>query len=159
MEGFNDIFQAIEGIDENGEVKAICCLLIEKKFEDMRSKPKIQKIVYLWNANVKVSLTSDFVVVDLGFGGYTDYDYLKALELCREFTDMTDVCEFGEKPDSDLSLILSITPKGEYDFSLMGRDAAWSFVPEKTEGMCNAIRLVFVKKKFRVEFGRGQRGI
>lgn len=67
---------------------------------------------------------------------------------------MTDVSDIEEKPDYELSLMLSITPKGEYDFFLMGMDAAWSFMPEKPEGMCNAIRFIFVREKFGAyEFG------
>ena len=56
MEGFRDIFQAIEGTDENGEVKAISCLLIEKEFEDMESAPEIQKLIFLSGKSSGLSL-------------------------------------------------------------------------------------------------------
>ena len=146
MEGNKDLFEAIEGSDENGEAKAVCCLMIEKKFQDTNITPEIQKVSYMVDANVTVSLTSDFAMVDLIFDSYVDYDYLQTGELCREYTAMTDARNLAE--DSELSLVLSITPKGDYDFFWMGMDAAWSFMPERPEGMCNIIRLIFVREKF-----------
>ena len=124
MRGSNNIFQAVEGIDENGKVKAICCLMIEKRFGDMELTPEVQKFAYMQDTCVRVDLTRDFAVVDLIFGSNADYDYLQALELYKDFTTLTDACEVTEKRDSDPSLILYITPKGEDDFFLMGTDAA-----------------------------------
>lgn len=123
MRGSNDIIRAIEGIDEDSEVKAICCLMVEKRFGDMELTPEVQKFAYMQNACVRVDLTRDIAVVDLIFRDNTDYDYLWALELCREFTALTDACEVSEKRDSDPSLILYVTPKGEDDFFVMGMNA------------------------------------
>ena len=148
MEESHDIFQVIKEIGENGKVKARCCLMIEKKFEDTELSPKIQKLVYVQNASAKISQTSNFAVVDLSFENCTDYDYLRTLELCRKFTEMTDACEFVEKSNSDLSLILYMTPNGNYDFFLMGMDAAWKLIPKKLEGRRSAIQLIFSKEKF-----------
>ena len=148
MEGRQDIFQTIKEVGENGKVNARCCLMIEKRFGDTGLSPKIQKLVYVQNTSAKVTQTSDFTVLDLSFESCTDYDYLRALELCREFTDMTDTCEFEEKTNSDLSLILYMTPNGNYDFFLMGMDAAWKLIPKKLEGRRSAIQLIFAKEKF-----------
>lgn len=71
-----DVFQAIEGTDENGVARAVCCLMVERRFRDMRLTPEVQKIAYIQDASVSVSLTRDFVVVDLRFENYVDYDYL-----------------------------------------------------------------------------------
>lgn len=150
MRGISDIFQAIEGIDENGEVKAICCLMVEERLDDIGLTPKVEKVAYMQDASVKVSLTSDLAVVDLGYEGYEDYDYLQTLELCREFTAMTNACESGKKPDSDPSLILYITPKRGGNCYLMGMDAVWSSIPKKPEKMCDDIRLTFVREKFGI---------
>ena len=146
MEENRDLFEAIEGVDENGEARAVCCLMIEKKFQDTNVSPEIQKIAYMMDARVTVSLTSDFAVVDLTFDSYVDYDYIQAGDLCKEYTAMTDARYLAE--DSELSLVLSITAKGDYEFFWMGMDAAWSFMPERPEGMCNIIRLIFIREKF-----------
>ena len=148
MRGISDIFQAIEGIDENGEVKAICCLMVEERLDDIGLTPKVEKVAYMQDASVKVSLTSDLAVVDLGYEGYEDYDYRQALELCREFAAMTDACGLGKEPDSDPSLILCITPKRGGNFYLMGMDAVWSSISKKPEKMCDGIQLTFVREKF-----------
>ena len=148
MEGSRDIFQKVKEVGENGKVKARCCLMIEKRFEDTELSPKIQKLVYVQNASVKVSQTSDFAVVDLSFENCTDYDYLRTLELGREFTEMTDACEFVEKSNSDLSLILYMTPNGNHDYFLMGMDATWKLIPKKWEERRRSIRLIFARENF-----------
>lgn len=148
MVGSRDIFQVIREISENGKIKASCCLMVEKGLQDMRMTPKIHKLAYMQNASVIVRLIGNFAVVDLSFEGCADYDYLRALELCREYTDMTDACEFEEKIDSDQSLILYMTPNGNYDLFLMGMDAAWKLIPKKLEERRRSIRLIFARENF-----------
>ena len=138
MEGSSDTFLAT------------CCLTVEKWFGYMGQTSEIAKLAYIRNVNVRIRLTRDYVVVDLGFEDTEDYDYLQALELCREFTPMTDARKLEEKTSSDLSLVLFITPKGGYDFLLMGVDGTWSLIPENPEEMCRTIQLVFARKKFKM---------
>lgn len=130
--------------------QATCCLTVEKWFGYMGQTSEIAKLAYIRNASVKVRLTRDYVVVDLGFEDSDEFDYLQALELCKEFTPVTDDCKLEENTSSDLSLVLFITPKGEYDFLLMGVDGTWSFIPENPEEMCRTIQLIYVRKKFKI---------
>ena len=148
MEERRDIFQIIKEIGENGKIKASCCLMVEKGLGDVDMTPKIHKLAYMQNASVIVRLIGNFAVVDLSFEDCADYDYLRALELCREFTDMTDACEYEEKTNSDHSLILYMTPNGKYDFFLLGMDAAWKLIPKKLKERRNAIRMIFTRENF-----------
>ena len=146
--GSRDIFQTIEGMDENGEAKAICCLIVERKIGDREQTSEIENLAYMQNASVKVSLTRDLAVVDLCFESHEDYDYQQTLELCKEYNAMTDTCELKKNPNSNLSLILYVTPKREYDFFLMGVDAVWKLIPKKSGESSNVIRFAFVSEKF-----------
>lgn len=150
MEGIRDIFQEVEGIDESGEARALSCLMIEKRFADASAAPVVRDLVYMQDACVSISLTSDFAVVDLAFENHVDYEYLQAGELCRKYTTNTDVRSLAVNTDGELSLVLSVTPKGEYDLFLMGMDAAWCFMPKKPEELCSVIRLIFLREKFGV---------
>lgn len=47
MKASRDILRAIEEIVENGEIKASCCLMVEKRFGDMALTPEIQKLAHI----------------------------------------------------------------------------------------------------------------
>lgn len=148
MEDMENIYQRVVGTDENGESKAICCLMIEKRQEGAGAGPVVQELAYMLDACVAVSFTGDFVVVDLVFEDNLDYEYLQAGELCRRYSDMADVRCLADHADGEMSLVLSLVAKGEYEVFLTGLDAAWCFMPRVPEGVCSVIRLIFLREKF-----------
>lgn len=79
MEDMENIYQRVVGTDENGEAKAICCLMIEKRQERDGVGPIVQELAYMLDACVAVSFTEDFAVVDLVFEDNLDYEYLPKL--------------------------------------------------------------------------------
>jgi hypothetical protein len=150
MEDMENIYQRVVGTDENGEARAICCLMIEKRQERDGVGPVVQELAYMLDACVAVSFTEDFAVVDLFFEDNLDYEYLQAGELCQRYSDMADVRCLADYADGELSLVLSLVAKGEYEVFLTGLDAAWSFMPQEPEGVCSVIRLIFMRGKFGV---------
>lgn len=150
MEDMENIYQRVAGTDENGEANAICCLMIEKRQEGGSTEPAVQELVYMLDACVTVSFTGDFAVVDLIFEDNLDYEYLQAGELCRRYSDMADVRCLADHVEGELSLVLSLAAKGEYEVFLTGLDAAWCIMPREPEGMCSVIRLIFMSGKFGV---------
>ncbi len=141
------ILQEIVGEDEGGSGRALSCLMIERRFEHSMEKPEVCGLVSLADVVLSVSITNDFVVVSMHFEDYADYDYLQTEELCRKYEALVDV---GSPEGEAYSLVLSIVPKGEYDIFFVGLDAVWSYMPEKPEGGCKEIRLIFLKGKFGV---------
>lgn len=68
---------------------------------------------------------------------------------------MADVRCLADHVDGELSLVLSLVAKGEYEVFLTGMDAAWSFMSQEPEGVCSVIRLIFMRGKFGVyEFAK-----
>lgn len=148
MEDMENIYQRVVGTDENGEAKAICCLMIEKRQEGTGAGPVVQELAYMLDACVAISITCDFAVVDLVFEDNQDYEYLQAGELCRRYSDMADVRCLADHADGELSLVLSLVAKGEYEAFVTGLDAAWCFMSRVPEGVCSVIRLIFLREKF-----------
>lgn len=184
MELCRKVFQEVIGEDESGNGRALCCLMImasdeagvarqyledavkgsktmlddgaleEMQFGKQEYEPEVCGAVYMSDAVLSVSFTSDFAVVGLRFEDCVDFDFLRAEDLCRKYDDLADAGSLeGEK--MDYSLVLSVVPKGEYDTFIVGLDGIWSFVSEKPGGVCHTIRLVFAREKFGAyEFGK-----
>ena len=137
-----EILQMMEGKDETGAARAVCNVSIRKAVSETEWETVEEKSTL--EALVSVCVTDVWVVVDLEFEDRLDYDYLQMAQVCMDYADMVRV---GETDKELADLVLAITPIGEYDYVLIGRNGFWSFMPERPEGYCNTIRFIFPREQ------------
>ena len=58
-----------------------------------------------------------------------------------------DMVRVGDGDEELADLVLALTPIGDYDYILIGRNGFWSFMPERLEGDCNTIRYIFPREQ------------
>ena len=140
MEHEKDYFSAVERRDELGTSRAACSLTIQRTVDELQAEV-IQSVATM-DAEVSICSTALWVVVDLKFEDNLDFEYLQMAQVCLDYAKLQK-----EEAES-LSLVLSITPLGEYDFFLVGVEGMWCFQSDKPDGVCNTIRFVFMKQYF-----------
>ena len=137
------LFEALEGRDELGTPKAACSLTIQRIIAE--DDTEVVRSVSTQDAEVSVYSTPLWMIVDLRFEDRLDYDYLQFAQVCMEYLELAN--------DSDtepLSLLLSLTPLGEYNYFVTGVSGACNFQPDSPDGECNTIRFIFIKECFGV---------
>lgn len=140
MEYEKDYISAVEGVDELGTTRAVCSLTIQRPVDELKSEV-IQSVATM-DAVVSICFTKLWVAVDLKFEDNLDFDYLQMAQVCLDY-------EKHQKEEVEsLSMVLAITPLGEYDFFLVGVEGMWCFRSDKPEGICNTIRFIFMKQCF-----------
>lgn len=137
-----EILQMLEGKDEAGAARAVCNVSIRKavsetEWENVEEKSTLEAVV-------SVCVTAVWVAVNLEFEDRLDYDYLQMAQVCMDYSDMVRV---GEADNGQADLVLALTPIGEYDYVLIGRNGFWSFMPERPDGYCNTIRFIFPREQ------------
>lgn len=142
MQNDMDILKMIEGVDETGTPRAICNISIHKNVSKHDSK--IVETAFTMDAEVMICLTPAWVVVDLHFAELLDYDLFHMLQVCKNYAEMIKT----DTNNNDKELILTITPAGEYDQFIIGRNAFWSLVSENLEDYCDTLRFIFMRDQF-----------
>lgn len=142
MEMNRTLFEELEGRDELGTSKAACSLTIQRIIED---DTEVVQSVSTQYAVVSVYSTPLWMTVDLRFEDRLDYDYLQFSQVCMEYQELANDSEA-----EPLSLVLSLTPFGEYNYFVVGVNGAWNFQLDKPDGECNTIRFIFMKECFGV---------
>ena len=137
-----EILQMLEGKDETGASRAVCNVSIRKAVSETEWETISEKNTM--DAVVSVYATDVWLAVDLEFEDRLDYDYLQMAQVCMDYLDMVRV---GEADNGQADLVLALTPIGEYDFVLVGRNGFWSFMPERPDGYCNTIRFIFPREQ------------
>lgn len=136
-----EILQMLEGRDETGAVRAICNLSIQQWSGEEWVTIAERNTV---GAFVSVYATNVWLAVDLEFEDRLDFDYLQMAQVCMDYSDMVRV---GEADNGQADLMLALTPIGEYDYVLIGRNGFWSFMPERPDGYCNTIRFIIPREQ------------
>lgn len=139
-----ELMRAVEGVDATGNAKAVCCVLIQKR--DTELEPETISSACTMDAVLSSCTTDVWAVVDLQFEEELDYDLLQMTQVCEDYVDL--VKERDESDRKQLSLVLSITPVGEYDFFLIGMDGFWSLMAVEPGGECSILRFIFLKERF-----------
>lgn len=140
MEYEKNYISAVEGVDELGNARAVCSLTIQRPIDGLQSEV-IQSVATM-DAEVSICFTKLWVTVDLKFEDNLDFDYLQMSQVCLDYAKLQ------EEEAESMSLVLAITPLGEYDFFLVGVEGIWCFQSDKPEGICNTIRFIFMKQCF-----------
>lgn len=141
-----ELLQEIEGIDETGEPKGACCVSIHRILLDGEAESIASAATM--NAEISVCLTGIFAVIDLRFIDPLDYDLLQMVDTCKTYMEM--VRQEWESGRAPFSLVLSVTPLGEYNSFLVGTDGFWSIMPDQVNGECNTLRFIFERERFGV---------
>lgn len=141
MQNEMDILKMIEGMDENGLPKAICNISIHRNVQENDSK--IIESAFTMDAEVTLYITSVWVVVDLHFVERLPYDLFHMVQVCKNYAEMLKTDNEREN-----ELILTITPAGEYDHYIIGRNAFWSLMSENLEYYCDTLRFIFMRDQF-----------
>lgn len=144
MERLIEIIQAIEGVDEMGAAKAICNVGIQRGTNE--SDIIVEASCNTMNAVVNICATKLWVMVDLRFENSYEYDLIQITRLCTDYVQMVKN-EMG-KYNKPLSLVVSLTPVGEYDAFIIGRDGFWSLMPSDIGGEPDTIRFIFMAEDF-----------
>lgn len=144
MERLIEIIQAIEGVDEMGASKAVCNVSIQRGTND--SDIIVEAGCNTMNAVVSMCAAKVWVMVDLRFENSLDYDLIQITKLCADYVQMVKN-EMG-KYNKPLSLVVSLTPAGEYDALIIGRDGFWSLIPSEAGGEPDTIRFIFMAEDF-----------
>lgn len=140
MEYEKDYISAVEGVDELGNARAVCSLTLQRSVDELQSEV-IQSVATM-DAEIFIFFTNLWVAVDLKFEDNLDFDYLQMAQVCMDYA------KFQKEEAESMSLVLAITPLGEYDFFLVGVEGIWCFQSDKPEGICNTIRFIFMKQCF-----------
>lgn len=137
-----ELIQAIEGTDETGAARAACCISVMKNLAE--GEPEAVSSEATLDAVVSICLTEKWAVVDLQFPEPLDYDFLQMAQVCKEYE------EAMKKADENIrySLVLSLTPAGDYDFFLVGGDGFWSFMANDPVAESDTIRFLFPREQF-----------
>ena len=143
MEKNRVLFEALEGRDELGTPKAACSLTIQRIISEEDTEVILS--VGTQDAEVSVYSTPLWMIVDLRFEDRLDYDYLQFAQVCMEYLELANDSE-----NELLSLVLSLTPLGEYNYFVTGVSGAWNFQPDTPDGEYNTIRFIFIKECFGV---------
>lgn len=143
MEMNRTLFEEIEGRDELGTPKAACSLTIQRMISE--DDTEVVQSVSTQDAVVSVYSTPLWMTVDLRFEDRLDYDYLQFSQVCMEYQALANDSEA-----EPLSMVLSLTPLGEYNYFIVGVNGAWNFQPDKPDGECNTLRFIFIKECFGV---------
>ena len=121
MEKSRVLFEALEGKDELGTPKSACFLTVQRIISEEDTEVILS--VGTQDAEVSVYSTPLWMIVDLRFEDRLDYDYLQFAQVCMEYLELAK--------DSDtepLSLVLSLTPLGEYNYFVTGVSGAWNLM-------------------------------
>ena len=137
-----EILQMLEGRDETGAARAVCNVSIRKAVSETEWETVEEKSTL--EAVVSVCVTAVWVAVDLEFEDRLDYDYLQMAQVCMDYSDMVRV---GDADNGQADLVLALSPIGEYDYALIGRNGFWSLMPERADGYCHMIRFIFLKEQ------------
>lgn len=140
MEYEKDYISAVEGVDELGNARAVCSLTLQRSVDELQSEV-IQSVATM-DAEIFIFFTKLWVAVDLKFEDNLDFAYLQMAQVCMDYA------KFQKEEAESMSLVLAITPLGEYDFFLVGVEGIWCFQSDKPEGICNTIRFIFMKQCF-----------
>lgn len=139
-----DILQKIEGVDEAGEAKAACSVSIHREVPGQ--EPEIVASAFTMNAVVSICITPVWVVVDLRFSDWLDYDLFQMLQVC---VDYMEIVKSDAISGSQLSeLVLSIASAGEYEQFVIGRNGFWSLMSDGLEKYCDTLRFIFPRDQF-----------
>lgn len=103
-----DILQKIEGVNEAGEAKAACSVSVHR--ETQGQEKEVIASAFTMNAVISVCITPMWVVVDLRFSDWMDYDLFQMLQVCTDYMEMAK----GDAANCSqyLELVLSIAPMG-----------------------------------------------
>ena len=139
-----EIIKSIEGVDEAGEAKAVCSVSIHKEMPG--HEPEVVDSAFTMNAVVSICITPVWAVVDLRFSDRLDYDLFQMLQVCMDYMEMVK----SDAADGSryLELVLSISPAGEYEQFVIGRDGFWSLMSERLEKYCDTLRFIFPREQF-----------
>lgn len=138
-----EILQKLEGVDELGEVKALCSVSIQREMPE--SEPDVISTAFTKDAVVSFYLAPSWVAVDLRFSDHLDFDLFQMVQVCKEYSG-----KIGTDSGLRSDLVLSICPKGEYEQFIIGRNGFWCLMAESVEKRCDTIRFLFPREQFGV---------
>ena len=138
-----EILQKLEGVDELGEVRALCSVSVQMEMSE--TEPEVISSAFTKDAVVSFYLTPSWVSVDLKFSDHLDFDLFQMVQVCKEYSEKNRT-DAGLQSD----LVLSICPKGEYEQFIIGRNGFWSLMAESVEKHCDIIRFIFPREQFGV---------
>lgn len=139
-----EILQKIEGLDEMGETKAMCSVSIQK--DRPGQEPEVMCSAFTKDAVLSICLTPTWAVVDMKFADRLDYDLFQMIQVCMEYSEM--LRDDNEGDGSQVVLVLSITPAGEYEQYVIGRNGFWSLMSEGLDKYCDTLRFIFPREQF-----------
>lgn len=142
MRNERDLVSLIEGNDESGKPKAACCVMIQGY--ERENEPEEVTSFCTTEAVVSIMTTDLWSVVDLTFEDDLDYDLIQMWQVCKEYSKLV------QEEEKRVSLVLSVTPLGNYDFFMVGMGGGWSLLADEPGMGCNGIRFMFLKDRFGV---------
>lgn len=144
MEDGRKRLDQVDGVDEWGEPKALCAVSIQRLVGG--GPPELVQSVTMGDAVASIYMSERWVTVELAFVSVFDDSYVSTEKVCREYNRMLK-CQstYGE---GIVALTLSIAPKGEHGWFLVGVRGAWSIFTDETGGTCNQIRFLFERELF-----------
>ena len=142
MRNERDLVSLIEGNDESGKPKAACCVMIQGY--ERESEPEEVTSFCTMEAVVSITMTDLWSVVDLTFEDDIDYDLIQMWQVCEEYSKLV------QEEEKRVSLVLSVTPLGDYDFFMVGMGGFWSLIAQEPGLGCNGLRFMFMKERFGV---------
>lgn len=134
-----ELYQEIEGKNEDGTTKAVISLAILTPNEE--GEPEIEDSTTSMSGTVYLAIKPDSLsMIDVLFPSNTDADYLQFSGLCeRYFETLADANRNGWPIPS---LVMTVMPKGDFANSLNVIDCVWSYIPVTAEGVCSGLRFI-----------------
>ena len=141
MRSEKEIFELLEGIIAEEKSSVACGITIQRMKSE--AEPEAIRTAFSLEAAIKSHITELWTVVDVVFDDCLHYDYLQMLAVCEDYVELQK-----GKPLERMSLVLTLTPLGEYDFFFAGVDGFWAYYTDKATEPCHGLRFIFWKEQF-----------
>lgn len=144
MEKLEEIMKSMEDVDETMAPKAFCNVGIQSGSKE--AEWEVVDSCNTMGAVVSFYQTTAWIYIDLSFGNTYDPDLIIMTQLCEEYNQLEDACQ--KSRDKCVSLVVSMTPMGEYFRFIVGRNCAWSLRAKKNGEACTILRLIVSREDF-----------
>jgi len=131
-----EFFELINESHKEEGAMFVCGVSIQRMISE--TEAEVVRSAFSMDASIRIHVTNIWTVVDVIFEDYLNYDYLQILDVCNDYIQRQ-----GNSLQEPLSLVLTVTPLGDYDFFLSGVDGFWSYYTEEPTELVHGLRFIF----------------
>lgn len=142
MEKINEIIGRLEGVDDAGEPRAIVNVSVQRGSDE--DDLELISSYSTMEAVVSMCVSERWISIDLQFDDPFAYDLVQLAQLCGDYENKER--EERDKGFLPLSLVVGVTPTGEYDAFVVGRNAFWCIMPMMPGGEIDTLRFIFQRE-------------